>query len=149
MIRRFVHRRDFDAFKGEAEGKIIKLAMNAKNTTEKLDWLIKEFIEFKSFMLTHADWTVNAILGLQQEQAFTNLTLRRLEEAVSEIPGLKSDVSVLKTDVSELKTDVGVLKTDVAVLKTDVAVLKTDVAVLKDTVNEILAKVNEIAKKLP
>ncbi len=67
-----------------------------------------------------------------------------LQQILSELVGLRQDVTELKTDVAVLKTDVAVLKKDVAVLKTDVAVLKKDVAVLKKDV----AKLKEDHSKL-
>ena len=60
-----------------------------------------------------------------------------LLELVSEVRGIKTDVSDLKTDVKGLKTDVKDLQTNVANLQIDVEKLKTDVENLKTTLDNI------------
>jgi chromosome segregation ATPase len=66
-----------------------------------------------------------------------------LQQILSELVGLRQDVTELKTDVAVLKKDVAVLKTDVAVLKKDVAVLKKDMAKLKEDHSKLRYEFNE------
>jgi len=141
MIRRFVHRRDFEAFKDETEGKIIKLALNAKDTNQKLDWLITEFMEFKGFMMTHADWTVNAIQGIKQEQVFTNVALKRLEKGQED---LKQDIQGLENRIAERSE---ALENRIA--EKSEALEKRIVEKSEDLENRIMGKLDEIGKKLP
>ena len=61
-----------------------------------------------------------------------------------DIADLKADVAVLKADVAELKNDVAVLKVDMVEVKADVAGLKTDVAELKDDVAVLKADMIEV-----
>lgn len=61
-----------------------------------------------------------------------------------DIADLKADVAVLKADMVEVKADVAELKDDVAVLKADVAELKDDVAVLKADMIEVKEDVADI-----
>ena len=70
---------------------------------------------------------------------------------LSELKGMRSDISTLTTDVAELKNgfqlmqeDIADLKADVAELKADVAELKNDVAVLKTDMVEVKADVAEL-----
>ena len=67
-----------------------------------------------------------------------------LLELVSEVRGIKTDVSDLKTDVSDLKTDVKGLKTDVSDLKTDVKDLQTNVANLQIDVEKLKTQVENL-----
>ena len=61
-----------------------------------------------------------------------------------DIADLKADVAVLKADMVEVKADVAELKTDVAVLKTDMVEVKADVAELKDDVAVLKADMIEV-----
>ena len=77
---------------------------------------------------------------------------------LSELKGMRSDISTLTTDVAELKNgfqlmqediadlkaDVAVLKADMVEVKADVAELKNDVAVLKADMVEVKADVAEL-----
>ena len=56
---------------------------------------------------------------------------------LSELKGMRSDISTLTTDVAELKNGFQLMQEDIADLKADVAVLKADVAELKDDVAEL------------
>ena len=61
-----------------------------------------------------------------------------------DIADLKADVAVLKADMVEVKADVAELKDDVAVLKADMVEVKADVAELKDDVAVLKADMIEV-----
>lgn len=70
---------------------------------------------------------------------------------LSELKGMRSDISTLTTDVAELKNgfqlmqeDIADLKADVAVLKADMVEVKADVAELKDDVAVLKADMIEV-----
>ena len=63
---------------------------------------------------------------------------------LSELKGMRSDISTLTTDVAELKNGFQLMQEDIADLKADVAELKTDVAVLKADMIEVKADVAEL-----
>ena len=70
---------------------------------------------------------------------------------LSELKGMRSDISTLTTDVAELKNgfqlmqeDIADLKADVAVLKADMVEVKADVAELKNDVAVLKADMIEV-----
>lgn len=60
---------------------------------------------------------------------------QKIDLILTELTGLKEDVSELKSDVSELKSDVSGLKEDVSGLKEDVSSIKLEMARMNGEIN--------------
>lgn len=131
----------FRRFKNETEGKIIKLALDAKDTNGKLDWLIQEFADFKDTVYTHMDGTVNAIESLQQEQALTNHTLKEWESKIEKIGVIEADVAELKVKLSSIEHKVEAI----ARIEEKVEALEHKV----EAIPRIEEKLDAIGKRLP
>ena len=62
---------------------------------------------------------------------------------LSELKGMRSDISTLTTDVAELKNGFQLMQEDIADLKADVAVLKADMIEVKEDVADIKVQQKE------